>query len=110
VGVLTFGDLLLVRADSSFCGSRTKLETVAMNERFAVRRQPRNGRHSTDLRGKSSIWQEKILQAERDQKADEARIDDAITKAESEIAALERRQLGPEELQRQLSLFATEPY
>jgi hypothetical protein len=31
---------------------------------------------------------------------DEARIGDAITKAESEIAALEQRRLGPEELQR----------
>jgi hypothetical protein len=31
---------------------------------------------------------------------DAARIGDAITKAESEIAALEQRHLGPEELQR----------
>jgi hypothetical protein len=42
----------------------------------------------------------KILHAERDQKADEARIDDAITKAESDIAALKQRYLGPKELQR----------
>ena len=44
----------------------------------------------------------RILQAEREQKADEARIDDAITKAESKIAALNQRLLAPEDMQRAL--------
>jgi hypothetical protein len=70
-----------------------------MNERFALKRKPRNDRHSADHAGQVFNLP-KILQAERDQKADEARIDHVITKAESEIAALEQRHLGPEELQR----------
>ena len=71
-----------------------------MNERFALKRKPRNDRHSADHAGEAFSLPNKILQAERDQKADEVRIDDAITRAESEIAALEQRHLGPEEFQR----------
>ena len=72
-----------------------------MNEPSALKRQPRNDRHSADHAGEAAFnLPRTILQAERDQKADEARIDVAITKAESEIAALEQRHLGPKELQR----------
>jgi hypothetical protein len=72
-----------------------------MNERFALKRKPCNDRHSADHAGEVlNFCLNRILQAERAQKADEARIDHAITKAESEIAALEQRNLGPEELQR----------
>src|SRR5260370_28904977 len=85
---------------SSFCGSRAKLDTVAMNERFALKREPRSDRRSADHVGEVFNLANKILQAERDQKADETRIDDAITKAEGEIAALEQRDLDPEVLQR----------
>jgi hypothetical protein len=41
----------------------------------------------------------RILQTERDQIADEDRIDDAITRAENDIARLQRRQLSAEQLQ-----------
>ncbi len=71
-----------------------------MNERFALKRKPRNDRRSADHEGEVFNLANKILQAERDQKADETRIDDAITKAEGEIAALEQRDLDPEVLQR----------
>jgi hypothetical protein len=72
-----------------------------MNERFALNRKPCNDRHSADHAGEVlNFFLNRILQAERAQKADEARIDHAITKAESEIAALEQRHLGPKELQR----------
>jgi hypothetical protein len=71
-----------------------------MNEHFALKRNPCNDGHSADLAGEVLNFLNKILQAERAQKADEARIDDAITQAESEIAALEQRNLGPEELRR----------
>jgi len=40
----------------------------------------------------------KILQAERDQVADYARVNDAITSAETEIAALKKRNFGPDEM------------
>jgi hypothetical protein len=72
-----------------------------MNEPSALKRQPRNDRHSAEHAGEVAFdLPTRILQAERAQKADEARIDVAITKAESEIAALEQRHLGPKELQR----------
>jgi hypothetical protein len=45
-----------------------------------------------------SILMKRIAQLERDQKADEARIDAAISRAEVEIARLERRNLDPESL------------
>ena len=45
--------------------------------------------------------------AERDQDADCARIDAAIALAEKDIAALEDRQLAPEEIRKQWLLFAT---
>lgn len=40
----------------------------------------------------------KILQPERDQVADYARVNDAITSAETEIAALKKRNFGPDEM------------
>jgi hypothetical protein len=41
----------------------------------------------------------RILQTERDQIADEDRINDAITRAENDIARLQQRQLGSQQLQ-----------
>src|SRR5215468_4383820 len=46
----------------------------------------------------------KVLEIERRQLADYARIDYAITKGEDEIAALEELCLGPNELQRKTSV------
>src|SRR6266704_1939185 len=45
----------------------------------------------------------KVLEIERHQLADYARVDYAITKGEDEIAALEELRLGPDELRRQTS-------
>jgi hypothetical protein len=44
----------------------------------------------------------RVVQVERDQKADAARIEDAIRQAESDMAALARRHIAPEELKRHL--------
>jgi hypothetical protein len=47
--------------------------------------------------------QRKVLEIERDQTADLARVDNAIALAEVRISALKRRQLGSEELRRKTS-------
>jgi hypothetical protein len=47
--------------------------------------------------------QRKVLEIERDQTADLARVDNAIALAEVRISALKKRQLGPEELSRKTS-------
>jgi hypothetical protein len=44
----------------------------------------------------------RILQTERDQIADEDRINDAITRAENDIARLQQRQLGSQQLQAEI--------
>jgi len=46
----------------------------------------------------------KVLEIERRQLADYARVDYAITKGEDEIAALEELWLGPNELRRETSV------
>jgi hypothetical protein len=46
----------------------------------------------------------KVLEIERRQLADYARVDYAITKGEDEIAALEELRLGPDELRRETSV------
>src|ERR1700746_2199310 len=46
----------------------------------------------------------KVLEIERHQLADYARVDYAITKGEDEVAALEERRLGPNELRREASV------
>jgi hypothetical protein len=69
-----------------------------MSKGSAAKRQFSNDKHADQVEGFNLL--RRILQVERDQKADEARIDDAITKAESEIAALNQRHLAPEEMQR----------
>jgi hypothetical protein len=46
----------------------------------------------------------KVLEIERHQLADYARVDYAITKGEDEIAALEELWLGPNELRRETSV------
>jgi len=86
--------------DSSFSGARAKLGVVAVNKHSALNRKPSNGGHRADNAGGFFNLRNKILQAEREQKADKARIDDAITRVESAIAALEQRHLDPEEYQR----------
>src|SRR6516162_268078 len=56
-----------------------------------------NGRHVEQ--GAEALNLCKIIdQTERDQSADRTRIDDAIVRAEKEIARLEQRQLAPEQL------------
>ena len=50
----------------------------------------------------------RILQ-ERDQKADNAHSNDAITKSETEIAVLEQRQLGADELQTAVVAMCEKP-
>jgi hypothetical protein len=72
-----------------------------MNKRIALKRQPEE-RHSTASLGESSDLTSKILRAEREQNADQTRIEEAITKAGAEIGALERRPLGPEGMQRSI--------
>ncbi len=47
--------------------------------------------------------QRKVLEIERDQKADLARIDKAITNADAQIVALKKRELGQEELRKQIA-------
>jgi hypothetical protein len=72
-----------------------------MNKRTALKRQPKE-RHSAASRGESLDLTSRILRAEREQNADETRIEEAITKAGAEIVALERRHLDPEEMQRSI--------
>ena len=55
---------------------------------------PRNGRRATEF----STLIKRLVQLERDQKADERRIDAALRKAESDIANLLRRYLSPQAL------------
>ena len=52
----------------------------------------------------------KVLEIERRQLADYARVDYAITKGEDEIAALEELWLGPNELRGKPSSFVTGPF
>jgi hypothetical protein len=57
-------------------------------------------RHYVEMAGETlTLLLKRIVQTERDQKADEDRIDAAIARAETEIAALEQRHLAFEELQ-----------
>ena len=58
--------------------------------------------HIVSLSGEAFNLLKRMVQAERDQKADEARIDGAIARAENEIAALEG-QLAPAELQKSIN-------
>jgi len=71
-----------------------------MSNRYRARQEIQSdcgiGEEATGL----SALMKRIVQLERDQKADEDRIDAAIRKAESEIARLEQRHLGPEEFQK----------
>ena len=57
----------------SRCGSRAKLEAAAMTKHFALERKSFNGVHYDA--GSVSNFPHHILQAKRDQKADEVRID-----------------------------------
>jgi hypothetical protein len=57
---------------------------------------PRNGRRTTQASGLI----DKLIQLERDQKADKGRIDAALRKAESDIANLLQRYLSPEALRK----------
>jgi hypothetical protein len=57
---------------------------------------PRNGRRATEF----STLIKRIVQLERDQKADEGRIDAALRKAETDLANLLRRYLSPEGLRK----------
>ena len=52
--------------------ARVKLETAAMTKHFALKRKFFDGAHQ---RGNRLQFSHKILQAERDQKVDEVRID-----------------------------------
>jgi S-adenosylmethionine/arginine decarboxylase-like enzyme len=89
---------LLCFENISFHGSQAKSKMATMSKGSAAKRQFRNDKHGDQVEGFNLL--KRILQVERDQKADEARIDDAITKAESDIAALNQRHRAPEEMQR----------
>jgi hypothetical protein len=65
-----------------------------MSKCARVRQSAQKEAPATDL----SISMKRIAQLERDQKADEVRINAAISKAESEIARLEHRNLDPDAL------------
>ena len=65
-----------------------------MSRRFRVRRENRNQGEAIEL----AAVMRRIAQLDRDQKADEARIDAVIKKAEIEIAQLVQRHLGREAL------------
>jgi hypothetical protein len=65
-----------------------------MSKRSRVRQRVEDQAPATEL----SVLMKRLIQLESDQKADEARIDAAIRKAESEITALGQRQLVPEAL------------
>jgi hypothetical protein len=84
------------RADAlwtSAAQAKTKIATMIRG--FAAKRQFKNRDQLEEFN-----LLNRILQAELDQKADEARIDDAIAKAENKIAALNYRHLAPEDMQR----------
>ena len=68
VGKITFTDVCLL----PMWLARVKLETAAMTKHFALKRKFFDGAHQ---RGNRLQFSHKILQAERDQKVDEVRID-----------------------------------
>ena len=65
--------------------------------------QHRKQRHSAASVEERFDWPTRILQVERDQKADGTRIDYAIAQAQREIVAL-RRHVGGQELQRSINV------
>lgn len=65
--------------------------------------QHRKQRHSAASVEERFDWPTRSLQLERDQKADGGRIDYAIAQAERAIAALRRRHVGGQELQRSIN-------
>jgi len=65
-----------------------------MSKSFRVRQENRNQGETTEL----AAVMRRIAQLDRDQKADEARIDAVIKKAEIEIAKVVQRHLAPEAL------------
>jgi hypothetical protein len=71
---------------------------VTMHGLASVKRNCQANDHLAEQISKPLNLYKTILQTERDQKADAARIDDAIMKVENEIARLELRQLAPQEL------------
>jgi hypothetical protein len=73
-----------------------------MSELVALSRKSPD-RHYAVKAGEALSVLKRIVQTERDQKADEDRIDAAITRAETEIAALEQRSLAPEEFDRAIT-------
>jgi hypothetical protein len=69
-----------------------------MHELAFVERDGRADDHCAEQISEPLNLYKTILQTEREQMADAARIDDAITKAEHDIARLERRQLARRQL------------
>lgn len=72
-----------------------------MDKRTALKRPPKASDPSI-LGVASSEGISKVLRAEREQQADQSRIQKAIAQAEAEIAALERRSVPPGEVRRSL--------
>jgi hypothetical protein len=73
-----------------------------LSNSMSVQEQRKQG-HSTAHAEERFDLPLRILQVERDQKADGARIDYAITQAERDIAALRQRRLSHQELQRSIN-------
>jgi hypothetical protein len=69
-----------------------------MSELVALSRKSHD-RHHAEKAGEPRTVLQRIVQTERDQKADEDRIDAAIARAETEIATMKQRHLAPEQLQ-----------
>lgn len=68
-----------------------------MSESFAVYRHACTQRPYPEVMREAANLLPRIVEAERDQNKDEARINDVVANSEREIAALDRRHLGPEE-------------
>jgi hypothetical protein len=68
-----------------------------MTEFTSLERNGDDGHH-VELGPEALKLHNRVLQTQRDQSADEARIDDAIMRAEKEIARLEQRRLAPDQL------------
>jgi hypothetical protein len=69
-----------------------------MSKHFRVRHELQSSSGNQGQASKVSALMRRIVELERDQKADEARIDAVIRKAEREIANLQQRHLAPDAL------------
>jgi hypothetical protein len=93
---------ILVTGQTPFlvsCHATTTSGAAVMNEPSLLNQNCCNHTCASEQIPEALNLHKRILQTERDQVADEVRIDDAITRAENEIARLQQRQLAFEQLQ-----------